>query len=108
MTKGRGCRTGFLVAYFFYQPTPDWSGFWLAKKSEGPSLWRATESWNPVRKSGSFKKNKNFFDNTDVLVLDAQYTVEEDAQQKIVGIIRRLEDAGEIVISRGGGDEIIA
>ena len=32
----------------------------------------------------------------------------EDAQQKIVGIIRRLEDAGEIVISRGGGDEIIA
>jgi hypothetical protein len=51
----------FLIAYFFYQPTPDWSGFWLAKKSEGPSLWRATESWNPVRKSGSFKKNKNFF-----------------------------------------------
>ena len=30
----------------------------------------------------------------------------EDAQQKIVNIIRRLEDAGEIV-SRGGGDEII-
>lgn len=31
----------------------------------------------------------------------------EDAQQKIVNIIRRLEDAGEIIISRGGGDEII-
>ena len=31
----------------------------------------------------------------------------EEAQQKIVGVIRRLEDAGEIVISRGGGDEII-
>ncbi|HHZ13098.1 MAG: flagellar motor switch protein FliG [Caldicoprobacterales bacterium] len=31
----------------------------------------------------------------------------EDAQQKIVNIIRRLEDAGEIVVSRGGGDEII-
>ena len=31
----------------------------------------------------------------------------EEAQQKIVGIIRRLEDAGEIVISRGGGDEIV-
>ena len=31
----------------------------------------------------------------------------EEAQQKIVGIIRKLEDAGEIVISRGGGDEII-
>ncbi|MBE5900565.1 MAG: flagellar motor switch protein FliG [Lachnospiraceae bacterium] len=32
----------------------------------------------------------------------------EEAQQKIVGIIRKLEDSGEIVISRGGGDEIIA
>jgi len=31
----------------------------------------------------------------------------EDAQQKIVNIIRKLEDAGEIIISRGGGDEII-
>ncbi len=32
----------------------------------------------------------------------------EEAQQKIVGIIRKLEDSAEIVISRGGGDEIIA
>ena len=31
----------------------------------------------------------------------------EEAQQKIVSVIRRLEDAGEIVISRGGGDEIV-
>lgn len=31
----------------------------------------------------------------------------EDAQQKIVNTIRKLEDSGEIVISRGGGDEII-
>lgn len=31
----------------------------------------------------------------------------EEAQQKIVNIIRRLEDSGEIIISRGGGDEII-
>lgn len=31
----------------------------------------------------------------------------EDAQQRIVNIIRTLEDAGEIIISRGGGDEII-
>jgi flagellar motor switch protein FliG len=31
----------------------------------------------------------------------------EDSQQKIVNIIRKLEDVGEIVISRGGGDEII-
>lgn len=31
----------------------------------------------------------------------------EEAQQKIVNIIRKLEDAGEIIISRGGGDEIV-
>lgn len=32
----------------------------------------------------------------------------EESQQKIVNIIRKLEDSGEIIISRGGGDEIIA
>lgn len=31
----------------------------------------------------------------------------EEAQQKIVNVIRRLEEAGEIVVSRGKGDEII-
>lgn len=31
----------------------------------------------------------------------------EESQQTIVGIIRKLEDAQEIVISRGGGDEIV-
>jgi flagellar motor switch protein FliG len=31
----------------------------------------------------------------------------EEAQQKIVNIIRKLEDAAEIIISRGGGDEIV-
>ena len=31
----------------------------------------------------------------------------EDAQQKIVAIIRRLEEEGEIVISKGGKDDII-
>ena len=31
----------------------------------------------------------------------------EEAQQKIVNVIRRLEDTGEIIISRGGGDEIV-
>ncbi len=31
----------------------------------------------------------------------------EEAQQKIVNIIRKLEDSGEIIVSRGGGDEII-
>ncbi len=31
----------------------------------------------------------------------------EQAQQKIVNIIRRLEEAGEIILSRGGGDDIV-
>lgn len=31
----------------------------------------------------------------------------EDAQQRIVGVIRRLEESGEIIVSRGGGDDII-
>lgn len=31
----------------------------------------------------------------------------EDAQQKIVNVIRKLEESADIVISRGGGDEIV-
>jgi len=31
----------------------------------------------------------------------------EEAQQRIVGIIRRLEDAGEVIINKGGEDENI-
>ena len=31
----------------------------------------------------------------------------EEAQQKIVNIIRKLEDSADIVISRGGGDELV-
>ena len=32
----------------------------------------------------------------------------EDAQQRIVGIIRKLEEQGEIIIMKGGRDDIIA
>ena len=31
----------------------------------------------------------------------------EDAQQRIVNVIRRLQESGEIIISRGGGDDVI-
>ncbi|MBB6449300.1 flagellar motor switch protein FliG [Geomicrobium halophilum] len=31
----------------------------------------------------------------------------EEAQMRIVGVVRTLEDTGEIVIARGGGDDII-
>jgi flagellar motor switch protein FliG len=32
----------------------------------------------------------------------------EEAQQRIVNVIRKLEEAGEIIIARGGGEEMIA
>ena len=31
----------------------------------------------------------------------------EEAQQKIVAVIRRLEESGEIVISTGRGDDVL-
>ena len=31
----------------------------------------------------------------------------EEAQQKIVSIIRKLEEAGEIVVARAGEDELV-
>jgi flagellar motor switch protein FliG len=31
----------------------------------------------------------------------------EEAQQRIVSIVRRMEEAGEIVISRGGEEEML-
>jgi len=32
----------------------------------------------------------------------------EEAQQKIVGVIRRLEESGQIIIARGGDDDLIS
>jgi flagellar motor switch protein FliG len=31
----------------------------------------------------------------------------EEAQQRVVATIRRLEDSGEIIVARGGGDDIV-
>jgi flagellar motor switch protein FliG len=31
----------------------------------------------------------------------------EEAQQRIVNVIRKLEDAGEIVVARGEGDDLV-
>ncbi len=50
---------------------------------------------------------------TEIVQSDLEYTHNvrlrdvEDAQQRIVGVIRRLENEGELVISKGGKDEII-
>lgn len=52
------------------------------------------------RASASLKEDMEFLG--PVRLMDV-----EKAQQRIVGIIRRLDDAGEIVISRGGEDAII-
>ncbi len=52
------------------------------------------------RASASLKEDMEFLG--PVRLMDV-----EKAQQRIVGIIRRLDDAGEIVITRGGEDAII-
>ena len=31
----------------------------------------------------------------------------EESQQKIVNIVRKLQDTGQIVVARGGGDDLI-
>jgi len=31
----------------------------------------------------------------------------EEAQQRIVNVIRKLEDEGEIIVARGEGDDLI-
>jgi flagellar motor switch protein FliG len=32
----------------------------------------------------------------------------EESQQKIVNIVRKLQESGDIIVARGGGDEVIA
>jgi flagellar motor switch protein FliG len=31
----------------------------------------------------------------------------EEAQQKIVNVVRRLQESGDIIVARGGGDDIV-
>ncbi|MGB7604248.1 MAG: flagellar motor switch protein FliG [Lutisporaceae bacterium] len=74
--------------------------------------------WALALKSANEEVQKSVFSNmskrlSEMIKEDMEYMGPvrlrdvEEAQQKIVNIIRKLEDAGEIVISRGGGDEII-
>ena len=69
-------------------------------------------------KNASPEVTKLIFDNMstrlrDMIKEDMEYMGPvrvrdvEDAQQKIVNVIRKLQDAGEIVISRGSEDELI-
>lgn len=75
----------------------DWA---LALKSSSEEVSRAVFSNMSKRLAEMIKEDMEFMG--PVRLRDV-----EEAQQKIVNIIRKLEDAGEIVISRGGGDEII-
>lgn len=52
------------------------------------------------RASGQLKEDMEFMGPVRLRVV-------EEAQQRVVAIIRRLEEAGEIEISRGGEDEVL-
>jgi len=75
----------------------DWA---LALKSSSEDLSKTVFSNMSKRLAEMIKEDMEFMG--PVRLRDV-----EESQQKIVNIIRKLEDAGEIVISRGGGDEII-
>lgn len=59
-----------------------------------------------IFKNMSKRAVENLQENIDFLGPVRLRDVEE-AQQKIVNIIRRLEEQGEVIIARGGGDEIV-
>lgn len=52
------------------------------------------------RAAGMLKEDMEFMGPVRLRVV-------EDAQQKIVGVIRRLEEAGEIIIGRSGEEEVL-
>lgn len=72
----------------------------LALKGSSEEVANAVFRNQSKRAAASLKEDIEFLG--PVRLMDV-----EKAQQKIVGIIRRLEDAGEIIISRGGEDAII-
>lgn len=77
-----------------------------------------TDEWALALKTASEEVTERIFKNMsrragDILREEMEYLGPvrlrdvEEAQQKIVGIIRKLEEAGEIVVARGGEDEIV-
>ena len=61
---------------------------------------------NKIRKNMSKRASDMLKEDIDFMGPVRLRDVEE-AQQKIVNIIRKLEEAGEIVVARNGGDEIV-
>lgn len=72
----------------------------LALKGTNPDVIQKIAANMSARASQNLKEDMEFMG--PVRLRDV-----EDAQQRIVKIIRRLEETGVIVISRGGSDEII-
>lgn len=72
----------------------------LALKGCSPDVANSIFRNQSKRAAASLKEDMEFLG--PVRLMDV-----EKAQQKIVGIIRRLDEAGEIIISRGGEDAII-
>lgn len=61
---------------------------------------------NKIRKNMSKRASDMLKEDIDFMGPVRLRDVEE-AQQKVVNIIRKLEEAGEIVVARSGGDEIV-
>ena len=72
----------------------------LALKGTNPEVMQKIMANMSARASQMLKEDMEFMG--PVRLRDV-----EDAQQRIVKVIRRLEESGAIVISRGGSDEII-
>jgi len=73
----------------------------IALKGSSPELQNLIFSNQSARLAAMIKEDMDYMGpvrRTDV----------EDAQQKIVNIVRRLQDMGEIILSRSGGDDVIA
>lgn len=72
----------------------------LALKGSNPEVSQKVQSNMSARAAQMLKEDMEFMG--PVRLRDV-----EDAQQRIVKVIRKLEESGAIVISRGGSDEII-
>lgn len=72
----------------------------LALKAASPEVKKVIMANMSSRMAESFQEEMEFLGPVRVKVV-------EEAQGRIVSVIRRLEDSGEIVISRGGSDEIL-
>ncbi|WP_318507755.1 flagellar motor switch protein FliG [Bacillus sp. T3] len=72
----------------------------LALKASSPEVKKVILANMSSRMAESFQEEMEFLGPVRVKVV-------EEAQGRIVSVIRRLEDSGEIVIARGGSDDIL-